>query len=176
MKSSTVVAIIAVLLLILAAWYWWPQDSTNTPSNPNATTGSTSETGESTDTSQASSADQYAYAPGNLLLGTDASEELGTYLIASNGMTLYLYTNDAPNVSNCSGQCAEKWPPYTVASLDVLANVQAGIPGTVGTITRADGSQQVTYKGQPLYFWINDHASGDTTGQGVGGVWYVVEP
>jgi predicted lipoprotein with Yx(FWY)xxD motif len=46
----------------------------------------------------------------------------------------------------------------------------------VSTITRADGSAQLTYKGMPLYFWKSDVKPGDTTGNGVGGVWSVVKP
>jgi predicted lipoprotein with Yx(FWY)xxD motif len=117
-----------------------------------------------------------AYAPGNLLLGADTSATLGKYLIGSNGMTLYHYTPDKPGVSNCTGQCAAAWPPYTVTSTDVLKNIQAGITGKVGSITRADGTIQVTYNGSPLYFYGGDNSPGDTSGQGIGNVWYVVKP
>ncbi len=116
------------------------------------------------------------YIEGNLLLGTDATSTLGTYLIGYNGMTLYRYAPDAANISNCSGGCATTWPPYTIASTSALANIQAGITGKVSSIVRADGTMQVTYKGQPLYFYIKDAKSGDTTGQNVGGVWFVVKP
>jgi len=45
----------------------------------------------------------------------------------------------------------------------------AGISGKLGTITRADGTMQVTYNGMPLYFWVHDAKAGDTSGQGIGG-------
>lgn len=163
MKGSGIVLIIVVILIGLGGWYWWSQ-SQNMP---------TTTTAQSTESSATSSS---AYASGNLLLGTDASDALGTYLIASNGMTLYRYTKDTPGVSNCSGECAVKWPPYTITATSALSNVQAGIGGKVGYITRADGSMQVTYNDEPLYFWVNDKQSGDTTGQNVGGVWFVVKP
>jgi predicted lipoprotein with Yx(FWY)xxD motif len=99
-------------------------------------------------------------------LGTSSS--LGQYLTASNGMTLYTYNNDTANTSNCSGSCATNWPPYTVQAGLNLAAV-SGVSGKMGTISRADGSIQVTYNGMPLYFWANDVKSGDTTGQGVSG-------
>ncbi len=116
------------------------------------------------------------YVQGNLLLGTDSTAKLGTYLIAYNGMTLYRYTKDTAKVSNCTGQCAVNWPPYVVPSIDALSNIQAGVNGKVGSINRADGSIQVTYNGSPLYFYVGDKNSGDTTGQNVGGVWFVLKP
>lgn len=126
---------------------------------------------------------QGSYAPkgqtgGNSLsavlnIGTD-NATLGNYLVASNGMTLYYFTKDAPGVSNCSGACAVNWPPYTGSTSDVLAG--DGIAGTVSTITRADGTTQLTYNGAPLYFWSKDAKPGDTTGQNIGGVWFVVKP
>lgn len=105
----------------------------------------------------------------NLLLGTDASASHGTYLIGWNGMTLYTYSKDSAGVSACSAGCAQAWPPYTITSIDVLTHVQAGISGKVGFITRDDGRMQVTYNGLPLYFWVQDKASGDVNGDGVGG-------
>ncbi len=64
------------------------------------------------------------------------------------------------------------WPPLTVASeADLVAG--EGVTGELGTIERADGSLQVTYNGQPLYFFFNDLAAGDATGQGAGDVWFV---
>jgi predicted lipoprotein with Yx(FWY)xxD motif len=111
----------------------------------------------------------------NLTLGTDANATLGSYLIAYNGMTLYTYAKDSVGTSTCYGQCATNWPPYTVPA-GMHLNLQAGVSGDAGTITRADGTTQVTYKGMPLYFYVKDAKSGDTTGQNVGSVWFVVKP
>ncbi|MFZ1075697.1 MAG: hypothetical protein WAN50_04980 [Minisyncoccia bacterium] len=116
------------------------------------------------------------YAAGNLLLGTDASAKLGTYLIGSNGMTLYAYDKDASSTSNCTGACAAAWPPYLVGTTSVLANVQSGVSGTVGTLTRGDGTKQMTYNGAPLYYYKSDTKSGDMKGQGVANQWKVVHP
>src|SRR5262249_11557545 len=100
------------------------------------------------------------------------------YLVAANGMTLYHFTKDTPGVSNCSGQCAVQWPPYTVSSSTAAAGLPGGsaVGGTISTIVRSDGTMQVTYNGEPLYFWYKDVNPGDTTGQNVGGVWFVVAP
>ncbi len=116
------------------------------------------------------------YAAGNLLLGSNSNTKLGKYLIGSNAMTLYVYAKDSANVSNCAGGCAAAWPPYTVPNVSVLTNLQAGVSGKVATITRAEGTLQVTYNGAPLYFFASDTKTGDVTGEGVGGVWSVAKP
>ncbi len=115
----------------------------------------------------------YVVAPPTVSVSENA--ELGYFLVGPNGMTLYLFTNDAEGVSNCSGDCAVNWPPLTVADA-MNVTTQPGLVGEVGTITRDDGSIQVTYNGMPLYYWKDDMAPGDATGQGVGDVWYVVKP
>ncbi len=99
--------------------------------------------------------------------------QYGNILTDSAGRTLYRFTRDAPNVSNCYDQCAQTWPPLTLDSGDPL--LPEGVAGTLGVITRRDGSRQVTYNGMPLYYYARDNAPGDTNGQGVGNAWYVVE-
>lgn len=163
---KTIIAIVVVALVVFGGW-WWMQHPPAAPVPAEVQTSTTSQ-----DTTQ----NPYAYAPGNLLLGTDATSSIGTYLIASNGMTLYTYAKDTEGISNCTGLCAKAWPPYMVDNRDVLRNVQAGVNGAVGTTVRADGSMQVTYKGEPLYFFSQDKVSGDVAGQGVGSVWYVAKP
>jgi predicted lipoprotein with Yx(FWY)xxD motif len=100
---------------------------------------------------------------------------LGTILTGPNGMTLYLYTKDTPGVSNCYDRCATNWPPLLLKSGEQPA-APAGLKGTLGTTTRKDGSIQVTFNGGPLYFWNKDKAPGDTTGQNVNSVWFVLNP
>jgi predicted lipoprotein with Yx(FWY)xxD motif len=99
--------------------------------------------------------------------------KLGDHLLAANGMTLYRYTKDTANTSKCTGTCADSWPPYV--SVGPL-KASSSTPGKLATTTRPDGSIQITYKGMPLYFWKGDTKSGDATGEGVGGVWFVVKP
>ncbi|MBZ0292299.1 MAG: hypothetical protein K8L99_06995 [Anaerolineae bacterium] len=108
-------------------------------------------------------------------VAVSSSDELGDFLVANNGKTLYMFTNDEPGVSSCYDQCAENWPPLIVAAETKLGS-GPGAEGTLGTTERTDGSLQVTYNDMPLYFWKDDAAPGDTTGQGVGDVWYVVAP
>ncbi|MBU6141683.1 hypothetical protein KGO95_01005 [Patescibacteria group bacterium] len=109
------------------------------------------------------------------VLSVASSTSLGNYLVASNGMTLYVYAKDAAGVSNCSGVCAVNWPPYQPVQNEPLLAAD-GVTGKLATITRDDGTMQLTYNGEPVYFWKNDTKPGDTTGQGVGGVWYVAKP
>ena len=108
-------------------------------------------------------------------VGVSSSDALGDFLVAANGMTLYLYKKDTDGSSTCYDQCADNWPPYTVNAADPLvANPHA--MGELGTTTRTDDSVQVTYNGMPLYFFAQDMAPGDTNGQEKGDVWYVVAP
>ncbi|HEX3723421.1 MAG TPA: hypothetical protein VHV31_11545, partial [Nitrolancea sp.] len=102
-----------------------------------------------------------------VLVHTDA--KLGAILTNAAGMTLYTYEKDTPGKSVCTGACATNWPPLIASS---APTAPAGATGTFGTITRDDGSTQVTYNDMPLYTYIKDTAPGDTNGQDVGDVWY----
>jgi predicted lipoprotein with Yx(FWY)xxD motif len=109
-------------------------------------------------------------------MGTTVSvgktDTLGSFLVDDKGMTLYLFTKDAPNTSNCYDKCATAWPPlYTMGNPVAGDGVDAS---KLGTTTRTDGKVQVTYNGWPLYYYAKDKTAGDVTGQTVGGVWYVV--
>ncbi|MBV7509436.1 hypothetical protein KW850_30205 [Bacillus sp. sid0103] len=96
----------------------------------------------------------------------------GKYLADSKGMALYWFTKDQVGKSNCSGECLVKWPAFSAKDFEVPEGFNKS---DFGTIKREDnGAEQVTYKGYPLYYWINDKAKGDVTGQGVGNVWYIV--
>ncbi len=116
--------------------------------------------------------------PFNLIVPTvklGGTEELGAFLVANNGMTLYLFGVDEPNKSTCYDECAVAWPPLLIAEGEIpLAG--DGLTGELGVTERDDGTFQVTYDGWPLYFWYEDEKPGDTLGQGVGDVWFVVEP
>jgi len=97
---------------------------------------------------------------------------LGTILVDSKGMTLYYFLNDSMNTSACTGSCAALWPPFLTNGTPTTTDM--AVTGTLGFITRADGSQQVTYNGSPLYYYSGDMTAGDVTGQGLHNLWYVV--
>jgi predicted lipoprotein with Yx(FWY)xxD motif len=108
-----------------------------------------------------------------VILGGD--DQLGAFLTASDGMTLYIFTNDEPGVTNCYDQCAVNWPPLMLEDGQTLAAGE-GVTGELATTEREDGGLQITYNGWPLYYWVKDEAPGDSTGHGVGGVWAVATP
>jgi predicted lipoprotein with Yx(FWY)xxD motif len=98
---------------------------------------------------------------------------LGQYFTDANGRALYVFKQDTANTSACTGPCAATWPPFTATGTLTLPS---GVGGTLGTITRPDGTTQVTYNGMPLYHFAKDTDAEDTYGQGVGGVWFVAQP
>lgn len=86
-------------------------------------------------------------------------------LTDANGMTLYTFDKDTAGVSNCYDKCAENWPP-------LFADAGAAAEGEFTLVTRTDGTVMWAYDGKPLYLWIKDEKPGDTTGDGVNGVWH----
>ncbi len=107
-------------------------------------------------------------------LKVSQNEALGSFLVDAEGMTLYLFTKDTPDTSTCYDDCAGAWPP--LLSEGEVAGGEGVDAALLGTTERTDGMAQVTYGGWPLYYWVKDEAPGDTTGQDVGEVWYVVSP
>ncbi len=99
----------------------------------------------------------------------------GTYLTDQAGRALYLYTPDAATASNCTGACASLWPPLTTTGTpQVAGGVTAG---KLATITRSDdGAKQVTYNGHPLYYFKGDTSAGQTNGEGLMKIWYLLTP
>ncbi len=118
---------------------------------------------------------QPAMAATDATVQVSKDAKLGDILTDSKGMTLYHFAQDQANVSNCNAGCATAWPPLTVAAGQTPA-AGDGITGKLGTLTRQDGSLQVTYNGLPLYFFGGDSKAGDTNGQGVAGAWSIVHP
>lgn len=105
-------------------------------------------------------------AAGGPVIKTATVGSQGTLVVASsNGMTLYTFANDVKDSgkSACTGGCITKWPALTVPSGSTPTG-DAGVTGKIGTITRDDGTIQVTYNGLPLYFYSTDKAPGDANG------------
>jgi predicted lipoprotein with Yx(FWY)xxD motif len=109
---------------------------------------------------------------GTVDLGSGA---LGSFLVDSQGMTLYVFLKDTPGSgsSACTGGCATVWPALSEGSPTAGSGVDAS---KLGTITGVDGNPQVTYNGRPLYHYAKDVNPGDTMGQGFNSLWYVASP
>lgn len=104
-----------------------------------------------------------------------ASSPLGDILTDQDGNTIYRFTPDSENTSTCSGGCAETWPPLALEDGETVS-AGDGVTAEIGTMTREDGTTQVTVGGLPAYHFAADAAAGDTNGQGVGGKWFVIGP
>lgn len=101
------------------------------------------------------------------------SSDLGEILADDEGFILYGFTQDSDGVSSCEDDCAETWPPLTVDGEDVPEDLDTSV---FSTSERTDGSFQLVAGDWPLYRFQGDSEPGDTNGQGVGDVWFVVSP
>jgi len=108
-------------------------------------------------------------------LNVKEKDGIGSYLADDKGMTLYLFKMDSAGKSACgtANGCLGKWPVFYADKIEPAKGIDAA---SIGVITRDDGLKQTTYKGLPLYYFFKDKAAGDTFGQGVNNVWYIVAP
>jgi predicted lipoprotein with Yx(FWY)xxD motif len=124
-------------------------------------------------TSQPTAQPSATAATGGQVNVTNSS--LGSHLAGANGMSLYVLTRDSAGTSTCTDECAQSWPPASVGP-GQTPTAGPGVNATLGTLTRGDGSIQVTANGRPLYSFAGDSAAGDINGQGQGGVWFLAAP
>ncbi len=113
-----------------------------------------------------------AAADATIALATNA---LGEIIVDAEGMTLYAFTPDTAGDPTCYDDCATQWPPL-VATDAAAISAGTGLDATkLTTVDRTDGTKQVKYGDWPLYYFAGDAAAGDTNGQGIGNIWYVVD-
>lgn len=118
---------------------------------------------------------------GEVTVNVSESTDFGSILVNAEGMSLYVFLKDTQNsgISTCndSDGCATEWPPLGTQGTPAAGEgVDANL---LRTITRDDGTMQVTYNGWPLYLFEEDSAPGDTNGQGIdefGGLWFLISP
>ena len=111
-------------------------------------------------------------APSDNIYTTRTDPTKGAYLSDFAGMSLYVFDNDlATGASTCYDTCASKWPAYSSGAV-----AQGQFPVNITVMTRTDGSKQFAWKGRPLYHYAPDQNVGDTTGDGIGGIWHLVKP
>lgn len=99
-------------------------------------------------------------------------EDGSIYLTDGKGMALYLFTKDMADLSACQGECIKAWPLFYSDQLLIDDSLKGD---DFGSFKRTEGAMQLTYKGWPLYYWVKDAKAGDTTGEGVGKVWYLIK-
>ena len=168
MKRSQV--LIALIALIVAACGGGGAATTAAPvtTDEAATTAATETTSAPETTAGATTT--AAMAEGEAL--AVASTDLGDIITDPEGNTLYIFTPDEQGDPTCFDDCAANWPPLTT-EFSAGEGLDASL---LGLADRGDGTMQVTYNGWPLYYFAADSAPGDTNGQGVGDIWWVIGP
>ncbi len=155
MKTTGVIWTIVVVIIIIGAIWWFVSYQYSSQYN------------SSVSSSTVVNTQPIIQSPATSTVSIATDPTLGSYLTATNGMTLYVSSADILGVSKCtSTSCMTSWPAYTVSPGSDLT-VGPGINGIVSSTTRSDGTMQVTYNGSPLYFWSNDVNPGDIKGNGV---------
>lgn len=112
---------------------------------------------------------------GAMTVNVAQAANLGAYLTSPDGRSLYMLTKDSSGTSTCTGQCAATWPPFVLQQGQTVV-AGSGVTGTLSTIKRPDGTDQVAINGLPLYNFSGDTAAGQTNGQGYKGVWFLASP
>lgn len=168
-------ALLLVALLMLAACGGGDDqaagDDAAAESQPPAEASEPAETSEpAAAASEPSTASESAVDGGATIAVSDT--DLGEILVDGEGMTLYVFDNDSDGQSACTGDCVDTWPPLT-SEVTADDGVDESL---IGMTERDDGTAQATYDNQPLYYFAGDSAAGDTNGQAVGGIWWVVAP
>jgi predicted lipoprotein with Yx(FWY)xxD motif len=153
-RSLSVVGLVALTTLLLASC--GSSSKTAKAAGPSTTVGSTTT------------------APANSGIATATDAKLGSVLTDAAGRTLYRFTKETNGSIACTGTCAATWPPFVAPSSGLPSDGPGG--GKVATVARPDGVMQVTFNGAALYYYGGDTKAGDTNGQGIGGVWFVVAP
>ncbi len=107
-----------------------------------------------------------ASSAAGVIVNAASSPTFGMVLTGPNGMTLYTHAGDSATSSTCTGGCATAWPPLAAMGQPTAGT---GVTGQLATLTRPDGTTQVSFGGHPLYYWQGDAKAGDVTGNGVDG-------
>jgi predicted lipoprotein with Yx(FWY)xxD motif len=187
MKYKTLLAVLLAVSLILVVC--GPQETdvptmTTEPAEvstePATTEPSGTETADASLSAEAAEAAETATAgipvTGEPTLNVSELTEFGPILMDDEGLSLYIFMNDTQDdeSSSCNDECAVEWPPLLNQDSSIAGD---GVDSTLlNTVTRADGSLQVTYNGWPLYRFQGDSTLGDTNGQGMENLWFLISP
>jgi predicted lipoprotein with Yx(FWY)xxD motif len=158
-RTKLVTCMIAAVLLLGAAC--------GSDNNKSSTSGSDNKSSATTEAASGSNSGS------TMTVVKTSDSKLGQILTNDKGMTLYAFMNDKNGMPSCVDTCAKAWPPLTTDS----ASLPAGLDGKVfKVVAGANGTHQIAAGDWPLYTFANDKAAGDTNGQGIGSVWFVVKP
>lgn len=163
-KSSQRLYFLLPLMLILSAMLALTACSSHTTATPTAT---------ATPIPTTTTASTPTPTTASYTVNIASKTGIGDYLVDGKGMTLYYFTKDAPGKSNATAAIIANWPIFYASNIVVPPSLNAT---DFGSITGANGNMQSTYKGWPLYNYIKDQAPGDTMGQDLNGVWFVINP
>jgi predicted lipoprotein with Yx(FWY)xxD motif len=173
MRKTLVAGFLSVLAVAACGGAASPSPSVAAPTTPASVTpaSETPSTAPPTETASASASATTTGAATVMVAGSD----LGQILVDGEGRTLYLFIPDeAAGKPTCYDACAASWPPL-LAEGEIT--VGEGLDDSdFSTATRTDGGEQVKVGTWPLYYFANDAAPGDTNGQGLNDVWFVVSP
>ena len=138
------------------------------------TTTTTTTQMETTTTTEGETTTTTEQAGAGTKVAVSSHDELGDILVDGEGMTLYMFDNDTKGegASTCYDSCLENWPPLSGEDPQAGDRVMAKL----STFKREDGEIQVAANGWPLYHFKSDSSPGDVKGQGVGDVWWVLDP
>jgi predicted lipoprotein with Yx(FWY)xxD motif len=181
-RYPSVFAAATLALVALAAAGCGSGSTSSSSSNSNATNAANSGSryGSAGGSTAAASSTSSAPAPsgGTAVVVSTKQGKLGTVLAAGGKhLTVYMFEGDRGASSSCVGACAHVWPPVITSGAPTASG--GAVAGDIGTITRPDGTMQVTYRGHPLYWFARDGDVSDAYGQGVmgfGASWYVLSP
>jgi predicted lipoprotein with Yx(FWY)xxD motif len=150
--------------------------ATTTTSTPTTTESGSTPTTTTTTTATEGDGNTKTTASATATVVVSSTEKFGDILTDNKGVTLYLFTKDKPEKSVCYDGCATNWPPLTIGGKPNSLKAGPEVTAQLDTIQRKNGSMQVTVADHPLYYYAGDEKPGDTNGQGLGGVWFVVGP
>lgn len=172
MRTRSILPLTVIALFVAACGAGDEGGATTTAALDDATTTVAEEPTTTEEMTSTTAAGDTATTGAEMMDGVHASDtDLGSILVNAEGFTLYIFTNDTDGASTCYDACASTWPPVP-GDVSISPELDASI---FGTTTRDDGTEQLTVNGMPLYLYAPDTSPGDTTGQGVGGVWFVVD-
>lgn len=172
MRTRSILPLTVIALFVAACGAGDEGGATTTAALDDATTTVAEEPTTTEEMTSTTAAGDTATTGAEMMDGVHASDtDLGSILVNAEGFTLYIFTNDTDGASTCYDACASTWPPVP-GDVAISPELDASI---FGTTTRDDGTEQLTVNGMPLYLYAPDTSPGDTTGQGVGGVWFVVD-